>query len=133
MRFCLAECRFVWAVLCLALAAITACTSQPPAPRDGGLRFVEGRARVISVDPILGQTWLEIDGHRVNAYWQTEAVQARGGAMISNGPLRPPIGEYREPVTHATPFPARPGDLISYVALQTGDDLLLRGVSVVAH
>lgn len=110
------------------------------APRDGqaeegegGGAFVRGRARVVSVNPAIGLATLEIDGERVQAYWELERMQAQGGAIVRSGPLKPAVGDYREPIVHTQEFPAQAGDVILFVAMKTGRNLFLRGVQVVGR
>ena len=117
----------------LLLASAFGCASQaPPAARTGAF-FVEGLAHVVSVDQVLGTAVLEIGGSRINAYWQTEQAYAQPGTFVANGPLAAPSGAYREPVVRAEKFAGNPGDLIAYIGLQTGHEILLRSVQVVSH
>ncbi len=118
--------------LILVVLSFAGCATQAPASDGTRVIPVEGRARVVSVDQSLGQAVLEIGGSNVNAYWQVERAYAQGGAVINNGPLTAPVGAYREPVVRPQKFAANPGDLIAYVGLQTGNEILLRSIQVVA-
>jgi hypothetical protein len=117
--------------LCTLILLLGACAEPKPAKPNGG--FVEGQARVISVDETLGQAILDIEGYRVCAYWQTEVALGQGYNTIAAGPLKPDIVQYQTPVIKKVKFPAKPGDNVHYSGMQTGAELYLRGVEVLAH
>ena len=100
----------------------------PSSKKDSGA-FLRGQAKVVSVDPVLGRALLEYKGRRVYGFWEVESAQARTWPMEvtingADGPL--------QPVVSSQEFPAQPGDTIAFVGMQTGDNIYLRGVSVVA-
>jgi hypothetical protein len=121
---------------CLLTLCGAGCAKQRMSEFDADSKavgFVRGQARVLSVDERLGLAVLEIDGQRVPAYWQKEVARAEGGAKVQDSPIRPPVGVYREPTVRPVTFPAQVGDVIAYVGLRTGNDLLLRGVQVIGR
>jgi hypothetical protein len=69
----------------------------------------------------------------VQAYWELERVTPQGGAIVRQGPLKPPVGDYRETIVSQQEFPAQEGDVVSFVAMKTGSSLFLRGVRVIGR
>lgn len=110
---------------------LAACAKPAPTTPANYTGFVQGQARVISVDQELGQALLEIGGRKVYGYWERDSSLAQGGAVVQNGALKPPVANYHEKIAVRQQFPAAAGDLIAYVGFQTGREILLRGVAVV--
>jgi hypothetical protein len=98
---------------------------------DPGLG-IRGTARVLSVDRPTGSAVLNYNGQRVQVYWQTETVYA---PVLTGTPLNSttaPSGKYLEPQVVDHNFPAKPGDTIAFLGIQTGDAIFLQGVAVIA-
>ena len=119
-------------ILCLVLAF--GCAHPESSVNTPATGFIEGQARVVSVDQVLGRAVLEIGGREVRAFWLTQSTTPQlRGAVSRSGPVNSPTGVYYEAAVQRQTFPAEPGDLIAFVALRTGDELFLRGVTVVAR
>jgi hypothetical protein len=95
--------------------------------------FVRGTAKVISLDQTLGYVRLEIDGTQVDAYWQTEVAAAQGGFVALNDSVRPPVGVYREAEVHAQSLRAKPGDIVAFMGMRTGNSIFLQGIAVISR
>ena len=95
--------------------------------------FVRDTARIVSIDPALGQVVLDLHGRQVRAYWQTELAIPQQGSVFQNDPtgLRAPVGQYREPIKRVQAFDAAEGDRISFLGMWSGNQIFLRSVSVV--
>jgi hypothetical protein len=119
--------------LVLAAISLGACAEKSSDIREKEGGFVEGRARVLTVDQSIGTATLEIDGKRVEAFWEVERANPQGGAVVRNGPLKPPVADYREVIVHRQEFPAEPGDMIAFVAMRSGRSLYMRGVRVIGR
>lgn len=110
-----------------------ACAQEPLTTSKDSGTFVRGRAKVISVDALLGTTLLEYQGRQVHGYWSTEHALAQGGSVSQPDPLKPPVANYQEPVIKEQKLAVQPGDTIEFMGMWTGSDILLRGVAVVSH
>jgi hypothetical protein len=119
---------------CLMCLAMAACGQSRPAADVPPYGFVRGQARVVAVDPVLGRAILDIGGRHIQAYWNTQRVLAGPGSFFTDGPLSAPTVNAHDPIVREQNFPAKPGELIAYIGMRTGeDDLFLRGVTVVGH
>jgi hypothetical protein len=94
---------------------------------------VRGNASIVSIEPEAGHAVLKFEGKRVDAYWQTETYLAQGGTLVQNDPLKPPVGQYAEPVAKAQTLHAKAGDTIRFVGIASPSGILLRSVAVVSH
>ncbi len=117
-------------LLCGLLAACTSPAVQEPSANG---TFVRDTARVVSIDPALGQVVLDLHGKQVKAFWETETLLAQEGSIRQPDEhgLRGPVGQYKEPVIHPQDIGAKEGDMISFRGMWTGDRIFLRGVTVV--
>jgi hypothetical protein len=96
-------------------------------------RRLRGTAQVISVDPAAGSVVLNLNGQHVMAYWQLETTYAQVLTGTQLDPQVPPAGDYLRPQAVVHSFPAKPGDTIAFLGVQTGASIFLQGVSVLAH
>ena len=125
---------FVAAVLLLA-----ACSQKPKEETDPyahpheSVGYIEGSARILSLDKAMGHAVLEIDGKQVQAYWLLQTDFAQGGVITGDNPVTPGVAQYQPPLARAQNFDAAPGDTVAFVGLKTGNDILLRGIKVIAH
>lgn len=119
-------------ISCLCLSVLPACQAHPAAPDVEG-PLISEQARVVEVDPLLGQVLLDMGGRQVWGYWQTEAALAAGGTVSRNGPMGTTVGDYKPATVRDVPFPARAGDTIAFIGMKTGDEILLRRVTVLSH
>ena len=112
--------------------ALGACATQeqPPAAQTP---FVRGTAKVVSVNAVAGHAVLDLQGRRIDAYWQTEVAAAQGGSTIQPDVNKAPVGIYHEPEVHAPTFDAQPGDTIAFLGMQTGNSIFLQGIAVISH
>ena len=122
----------VMAVIPLAMAACSQQADDTALSSDGGL-FVRGTAKVVSVNPALGRTVLEIDGQQVTAFWETQTAVAQGGTVTRDDQLKPPVGHYVEPLVKEQEFAASPGDTIAFIGMRSGKEIFLRNIQVIAH
>ncbi len=111
---------------------LIACAHPTDAPPSAG-SYVRGSARVISIEPENGHALLEFQGRRIDAYWQTETYLAQGGSLVQNDPLKPPVGQYAEPVPKAQTLNAKAGDTITFIGISSPSGILLRAVAVAAQ
>lgn len=126
--------------LAAAVAFLAGCAQKPPddplTRSHESVGYINGRAKVVSIDKTIGHAVLEIEGQQVQAYWLTQSMLAvdMDPATVSTGTsLRPQVQQYDPPVERAEDFAAVPGDTIAFVGLKTGDDILLRGIRVIGH
>jgi hypothetical protein len=114
----------------LALAMLSGCAhpEKEPLPNNTYLR---GSAKVVSISAENGHAVLDYEGRQVNAYWQTEVYLAQGGAFLQNDRMKPPVGQYAEPVAQPQTIHAKAGDTIAFVGMTTPSGILLRAVTVV--
>jgi hypothetical protein len=133
--------QFIPVLFCTAAviaAALSGCAPSP-APSDqvdhaGAFEVLRGKARIVSIDPVIGRAILDVGGRHVTAYWDTARVIPRRGDYVLNGPLKAPTVNPAEPIVKEQEMTAKPGDLIGYVGIKTGpDELLLRGISILGH
>ena len=117
-----------------------ACSQKPQEPADPfahpheSVGYVEGTAKIISLDKAMGHAVLE-------SRWQTgpgllacsKTDFAQGGVITSDNPVSPGVAQYQPPLAQAQNFDAVPGDTVAFVGLKTGNDILLRGIKVIAH
>jgi hypothetical protein len=120
----------VWlpGLVCAAVVLLAGCGQKSASVQQKDGLFLQGRARVVSVNPAIASATLEIDGKLVKAYWELEHMTAQGGAKIQQGFFKPPVGDYREPIVQVQDFPAREGDIVVFVGMKTPSGLFLRGV-----
>jgi hypothetical protein len=123
----------IGAALALAACSQPAKPTDPLASRRPSVGYINGTAKVLTIDKPLGHTVLEIDGREVQAYWLLETDRPQGGTITAINPVGPGVGQYEPPIVRPQNFDAVPGDTIAFVGLKSGDDILLRGIKVVAH
>jgi hypothetical protein len=102
---------------------------SPAAPSP----FLRGTAQVVSIDPTTGSAMLNYNGQQVMAYWQTETSHAQVLPGTRVDPQTPPGGKYLQPEVLVQAFPAKPGDIIAFMGMQTGASIFLQGVAVIGH
>jgi len=119
--------------------AFAACGGPPKEQADPFARphesvgYINGTAKVLSLDKALGHAVLQIDDQQVQAYWILQTDLAQGGLVSTDNPVTPGYGQYTPPQARTQNFDAVPGDTIAFVGLKTGDDILLRGIKVIAR
>lgn len=115
----------------VALLLIAGC-GEPAKTESQNTLYVRGNAKIVSIEPDNGHAVLDYEGRRVDAFWKTEVYLAQGGAFLKNdpNPMKPPVGQYAEPVAKQQTIHAKPGDSISFVGMTTPSGILLRSVSV---
>ncbi len=139
---------------CTLAVALTSCAEVNPPPGSGFARFgspdfhpprnledessasglyLRGTAQVISIDRPTGSAVLNYGGQRVLAFWQTETTYAQVLTGTQLNSTTAPSGSYLESRVVDHSFPARPGDTIAFLGMNTGDAIFLQGVAVIAQ
>lgn len=88
-----------------------------PHPIDPGMqtRAVQGQARVLAIEPVLGTVRLQTDSGERLGWWENRITYAQ------------PDGT----ATRENPFPARVGDRIQFHALEMNGDLYITAAQVI--
>ncbi len=109
---------------CVREQTVTTTREGPP--------MVTGKGTVVEVNPRLGMAVIDMKGKQFNIYWKPEIVVAHTGTVVPpQSMLDPPVGAYEAPTVVPTAFPAKPGDVIEFLGMRSGDDILLSRVAVV--
>ncbi|HVS69794.1 MAG TPA: hypothetical protein VHQ47_00900 [Phycisphaerae bacterium] len=121
-----------WGALAVALLAAGCVREQTVTITRQGPPMVTGKAKVVEVNARLGVATVDMRGKRFNIYWKPEIVVAHSGTVVPpQSMLDPPVGAYEAPTVVPTAFPAKPGDVIEFLGMRSGDDILLSRVAVI--
>jgi hypothetical protein len=115
------------------LMVIAGCETRRTVTKQAqGIPMVSGRAMVVEVNPRLGMAVLDMRGKQFDAYWKPEVIVSHNGTYVPPKTMfDPPVGVYQETTAVPTAFPAKPGDMIEFLGMRSGDDILLQRVAVV--
>ena len=112
---------------------LLACTPTRPQPQ-GAPPLVRGRGTIVELNVPLGYGVLDMNGFKQNFYWRTEIAMASPGAV--NPPaniFQAPVGVAQEPNVIHTVFPAHVGDIIEFLGLRNGPDILIQHLAIIGH
>jgi hypothetical protein len=124
-------CVFILIFLIMFTAGAGGCAQHKTAPASEA--FVRGQARVVEVDNALGSVLLQMGKNKIRAYWSTETSRPQAGSVVTPDKVRGPVGVYGEAEVAEQEFPGKVGDVVSFVGMRTGNELLLRRVEVISH